>query len=96
MGAMPEFMRRSELSFMGIRGKLLRRRCPLLSKNERYFSLRSLRDVHCIILNRTFQKDIIIDTPLYHYFSTVSSAYVGDNQNTSAIIVQMDKNNAAY
>jgi len=93
---MPEFIRIRDLSLWGISGKEGRRRCPLDSKNERYFSLRSLRDVHCIILNRTFQKDIIIDTPLYHYFSTVSSAYVGDNQNTSAIIVQMDKNNAAY
>ena len=34
----------------GTREKLARRRCPLLSKKERYFSLRSLRDVHCMMV----------------------------------------------
>ena len=50
MGAMPELMRRSELSFMGIRGKLLRRRWSLLSKNARYFSRSSLSPVHFIFV----------------------------------------------
>ena len=39
IGAMPELIRRRLLSSFGISGKLGRRRCPLDSKKERYFSL---------------------------------------------------------
>jgi hypothetical protein len=46
MGAIPELMSKSDLSFMGTRGKLGRRKCPFDSKKDRYFSLKSLREVH--------------------------------------------------
>lgn len=54
MGAIPEFMRRRELSFMGIRGKLLRRRWSLLSKNARYFSRSVFKPCHSIIFSIPF------------------------------------------
>src|SRR5699024_12435548 len=46
IGAMPELISRRLLSPFGTSGKLPRRRCPLLSKNERYFSRKSLSPVH--------------------------------------------------
>ncbi len=49
IGAIPEFISKSELSFFGTSGKLGNRKCPLLSKNDKNFSLKSLRDVHSII-----------------------------------------------
>ena len=54
MGAMPELMSSRDLSFCGIREKLGRRKCPLLSKNDRYFSRNSLRPVHFIIRSPSF------------------------------------------
>ena len=43
MGAMPLLMSSREASFWGIREKLGRRRCPLLSKKDRNISLSSFR-----------------------------------------------------
>ena len=48
IGAMPELMRRRDLSPFGTSEKLGRRKCPLLSKKLRYFSLSSFNPVHCI------------------------------------------------
>jgi hypothetical protein len=49
IGAMPELMSRREGSLWGTSGKEGRRRCPLDSKKERYFSRRSFRLVHSMI-----------------------------------------------
>ena len=51
MGAIPEFIKRSDLSLLGTSEKLGSRKCPLLSKKERYFSRKSLREVHFIIIS---------------------------------------------
>jgi hypothetical protein len=51
MGAIPEFMSKRLLSFCGISEKLGSLKCPLLSKNERYFSLNSFSEVHSINRN---------------------------------------------
>ena len=48
IGAMPELINKRLLSLLGTRGKLSKRRCPLLSKKERYFSRSSFRPVHSI------------------------------------------------
>ena len=48
MGAMPLLISSRLLSFLGTSGKLPRRRCPLLSKKERYFSRSSFKPVHSI------------------------------------------------
>ena len=49
IGAIPEFIRRSDLSLFGTREKLGSLKCPLLSKNERYFSRKSFNEVHFIL-----------------------------------------------
>ena len=49
IGAIPEFIRRRDLSLLGTREKLGSLKCPLLSKKERNFSLKSLSEVHCIV-----------------------------------------------
>jgi hypothetical protein len=51
MGAIPEFISSRDLSLLGISEKLGSLRCPLLSKNERYFSLNSFKDVHFILVS---------------------------------------------
>jgi hypothetical protein len=48
MGAIPELIRRSDLSFIGTKGKEGSLKCPFDSKNERYFSRSSLSEVHFI------------------------------------------------
>ena len=50
IGAIPELIRRSDLSLFGMREKLGSLICPLLSKKERNFSLSSLSEVHFIFL----------------------------------------------
>ena len=50
IGAIPELIKSRLLSLFGIREKLGSLKCPLLSKNERYFSLKSFNDVHSIAL----------------------------------------------
>ncbi len=55
IGAIPEFMSSRERSFTGMSEKLLRRRCPFDSKNERNASLRSLSEVHFMI-NTSFSE----------------------------------------
>jgi hypothetical protein len=49
IGAIPELMRSRDLSLFGISEKLGNLICPLLSKNERNFSRRSLSEVHFIV-----------------------------------------------
>jgi len=49
IGAIPEIIRSNDLSLFGTSENEGRRRCPLLSKNERYFSLKSFNDVHFIL-----------------------------------------------
>ena len=48
IGAMPEFISSKDLSLLGTNEKLFSRICPFDSKNERYFSRRSLSEVHSI------------------------------------------------
>jgi hypothetical protein len=54
IGAMPELIRSRDLSFIGTRGKEGSLRCPFDSKNERYFSLSSLSEVHFIVNSLAF------------------------------------------
>jgi hypothetical protein len=54
IGAIPEFMRRRDLSLLGIREKLGSLKCPFLSKKERNFSLKSLSEVHFIVFSPVF------------------------------------------
>jgi hypothetical protein len=49
IGAIPEFIRRRDLSLLGTREKLGSLICPWLSKKERNFSLKSFSEVHFII-----------------------------------------------
>ncbi len=82
IGAMPELMRSRDLSPFGTSEKLGKRRCPLLSKNERYFSRKSLRDVHFICISSKLNTKVYKTTknPRRKIASDEKSCYHRDSE----------------
>ena len=61
IGAIPEFIKRRDLSLLGTSEKLPRRKCPFDSKNDRYFSLNVFNDIHSIAIHPLLKEIYILN-----------------------------------